>query len=61
MNGFAGWAAMGGYAAYVWPAYGIAAAVLGGLTGYVWRRYRASIRGLGRAQRLAGERRMTGR
>ena len=24
--------AMGGYAAYVWPAYGVAALILGGLT-----------------------------
>ena len=25
------WLAMGGYAFYVWPAYGVMAAVLGGL------------------------------
>jgi heme exporter protein D len=25
------WLAMGGYAAYVWPAYGLAAAIIGGL------------------------------
>ena len=34
--------AMGGYAAFVWPAYGVALAVLGGLTWQSWRRYRAS-------------------
>lgn len=32
--------AMGGYAAYVWPAYLISAATLGGLTIFVWRRAR---------------------
>ena len=31
MTGLAAWAAMGGYAGYVWPAYGVAAAVLTGL------------------------------
>ena len=35
--------AMGGYAAFVWPAYGTALAVLGGLAWYSWRRYRASV------------------
>ena len=29
--GFAHWIAMGGYAAYVWPAYGLAVVILGGL------------------------------
>jgi heme exporter protein D len=29
--------AMGGYAAYVWPAFGFAAAVLLGLLGQSWR------------------------
>jgi heme exporter protein D len=37
---------MGGYAAYVWPAYGIAAAVLAGLA-------IASYRGMRRAERQA--------
>ncbi len=32
MDGIRHYLAMGGYAAYVWPAYGIAAAVLVGLT-----------------------------
>jgi heme exporter protein D len=35
--------AMGGYAAFVWPAYGVALAVLGGLAWHSWRRYRASV------------------
>jgi heme exporter protein D len=34
--------AMGGYALFVWPAYGVALAVLGGLAWQSWRRYRAS-------------------
>ena len=29
--GLSHWLAMGGYAAYVWPAYGVAAVVIGGL------------------------------
>ena len=44
------WFAMGGYAVYVWPAYGLAAAVLGGVTLQTWRRYRASVRSLERLQ-----------
>ncbi len=39
MSGVAEWLAMGGYAVFVWPAYGVAAAVLIG----VWI---ASVRGL---------------
>ena len=42
--------AMGGYAAYVWPAYGIAITVLGGLAAQSWNRYRASRRALARLQ-----------
>jgi len=44
------WLAMGGYAAYVWPAYGIAAAVLGGLALYCWGRHRRSGNELDRLQ-----------
>jgi heme exporter protein D len=36
------WLAMGGYAAFVWPAYGVAALVLGGLAWHSWRRHRRS-------------------
>ena len=43
--------AMGGYAAFVWPAYGVALAVLGGLACQSWRRYRASSNMLERLQR----------
>jgi heme exporter protein D len=43
--------AMGGYAAFVWPAYGIAFAVLGGLAWHSRRRYRASADALEQLQR----------
>ena len=43
MNAILAWLAMGGYAAFVWPAYALALAVLGGFTLYAWRRYRASV------------------
>ena len=42
MDALATYFAMGGYAAFVWPAYAVAAAVLGGLALQSWRRYRAS-------------------
>jgi heme exporter protein D len=50
MSGFMAWAAMGGYAAFVWPAYGAALVVLGGMALQSWSRYRASRRELGRLQ-----------
>jgi heme exporter protein D len=43
--------AMGGYGAFVWPAYGVALAVLGGFAWYSWRRYRASAEALEKLQR----------
>jgi heme exporter protein D len=43
--------AMGGYAAFVWPAYAIALVVLGGVTIQSWRRYQASRRALDLLQR----------
>jgi heme exporter protein D len=49
--------AMGGYAAFVWPAYGVAFAVLGGLALLSWRRYRVSIVTLERLQQDLGSRR----
>ena len=55
-GGLAVYFAMGGYAAFVWPAYGIAAAVLGGLAIYWWRRHRASADALARLQPPAGNR-----
>jgi heme exporter protein D len=56
MSGFGEWAAMGGYAAFVWPAYAVAAAVLGGIAVQSWRRYRASVRALERLQSPADPR-----
>ena len=51
MSGLANWAAMGGYAAFVWPAYAVAVVVLGGIAAQSWRCYRASIRELDGLQR----------
>lgn len=48
------WLAMGGYAAFVWPAYAIAAIVLGGLAVYSWRRHRQSARLLAQLQHDTG-------
>jgi heme exporter protein D len=45
--------AMGGYAAFVWPAYGVALVALGGLLVQSLRQYRARQREL---ERLQGER-----
>jgi len=41
---------MGGYAGFVWPAYGVAFVVLGGLAVFSWRRYRESTVALDRLQ-----------
>jgi heme exporter protein D len=49
--------AMGGYAVYVWPAYGVAVTVLGGLAVYCRRRYRQSERVLEQLQQRLGPRR----
>jgi heme exporter protein D len=43
--------AMGGYAAFVWPAYGVALLALGGLLVQSLRQYRARQRELDRLQR----------
>lgn len=56
MTGFQTWAAMGGYAGFVWPAYATALVALGGLVLVSWRRYRASLRDLDRLQREPRER-----
>lgn len=52
--GFSTWLQMGGYAVFVWPAYGIAAAALGLLAAGTIRRYRMAQR---RLAQLTGERR----
>jgi heme exporter protein D len=46
-----GFLAMGGYAAFVWPAYGIALAVLGGLALESIVAYRRARRALARLER----------
>lgn len=57
MSNIASFLAMGGYAAFVWPAYGVALAVLGGLAVHSWRRYRASTTALEALQQEGGRRR----
>ena len=55
MNAVADWLAMGGYAGFVWSAYGIAALVLGGIAFHSWRRHRLSAALLERLQARQGE------
>jgi heme exporter protein D len=50
VTGFQHWAQMGGYAPYVWPAYGVALVVLGGMLAVSLRSYRASRRRLAQLQ-----------
>jgi heme exporter protein D len=47
---------MGGYAAYVWPAYGVAALVLGGFTAGAVLSHRAARHELERLQARPGAR-----
>jgi heme exporter protein D len=54
MSGLGAWLAMGGYAAFVWPAYAIAAIVLGGMAAHSWQRHRRSARLLAQLQRNSG-------
>jgi heme exporter protein D len=54
MSAFGAYFAMGGYAVYVWPAYGLTFAVLAGLTYESRRRWRSSLRMLERLQRQLG-------
>jgi heme exporter protein D len=56
MSAILGWLAMGGYAGFVWPAYGLAAFVLGGVALFSWRRHRRSVALLARLQRQTGTR-----
>ncbi len=57
MGEFSGFLAMGGYAGFVWPAYGVAFAVLGGVALFSWRRYRESTLTLDRLQQDLRKRR----
>jgi len=56
MNAIESWFGMGGYAGFVWPAYGVAAIVLGGLALYSWLRHRRSNAALARLQGRLGTR-----
>ena len=56
MSAIGGWFAMGGYAAFVWPAYGLTAIVLGGLALFSWCRHRRSFAMLTHLQRQSGTR-----
>ena len=49
--------AMGGYAAFVWPAYAVALLVLGGLAAQSLRAYRRNLRQLESLQRERPSRR----
>ena len=57
MGDISAFLAMGGYAAFVWPAYGVAFTVLGGLALFSWRRYRQSTVALERLQQELRKRR----
>lgn len=57
MDDIGAFLAMGGYAGFVWPAYGVALAVLGGLALFSWRRYRESSATLERLQQDLRQRR----
>jgi heme exporter protein D len=50
MSDLGAFLAMGGYAAFVWPAYGLAFLALAGLAAQSWRRYRQSAVALDRLQ-----------
>ena len=56
MNAVGNWLAMGGYAGFVWPAYGVPAIVLGVLALVSWRRHRRSAEVLSRLQGRLGTR-----
>jgi heme exporter protein D len=57
INAIGDFLAMGGYAGFVWSAYGLALAVLTGVAYDSWRRYRASIAALDQLQQDRGRRR----
>ena len=56
MEQLSSWIHLGGYGAYVWPAYGVAALVLIGLLWWTTRGLRANERLLARLQAGAPER-----
>ncbi|MBM3598410.1 MAG: heme exporter protein CcmD [Alphaproteobacteria bacterium] len=64
MDGVGGFLSMGGYAVFIWPAYGVALVVLGGLAFGAVRRLRRSEADLaaleaGRPRRRAAQRDLT--
>ena len=56
MDRIADFLAMGGYAVYVWPAFGIAAVLMGGLAVVTLAQHRAARRELERLQQQRGDR-----
>jgi heme exporter protein D len=54
MGGIGAFLAMGGYAGFVWPAYGVAFVVLAGLAAQSSWRYRQSSETLERLQQARG-------
>jgi heme exporter protein D len=54
MTVIADWLSMGGYAAFVWPAYGLTGVVLGALAVHSWLRHRRSGLDLDRLQSRSG-------
>jgi heme exporter protein D len=61
MQGVMQYLAMGGYAAFVWPAYAVATIVLGGLAVQSLRAYRRNMRQLEMLQQERPGRRRGGR
>jgi len=57
MGGIGAFLAMGGYAGFVWPAYGVAFVVLAGLAAHSAWRYRQSAVTLDRLQQAHGAKR----
>jgi heme exporter protein D len=57
MGNIVGFLAMGGYAGFVWSAYGVTLVILTGLAAHSWRRYRQSVIALERLQQSRRPRR----
>jgi heme exporter protein D len=57
MGDIAGFLTMGGYAGFVWPAYGVTFVVLAALAAHSWRRYRQSVLAVERLQQARRPRR----
>jgi heme exporter protein D len=57
MGNIGAFLAMGGYAAFVWSAYGLALGVPAGLALFSWKRYRDSVAALEGLQQVPRRRR----